>query len=119
MAAKKIASKAKKTKTPKKNVRGAAKKPAKPRFYATPNRLFAAAATSGGLPKGSYALIDSNTPGGIDTQVRIGTKGVCVFEGTLRDLVTAALGKQRIKVRVDGELIPSPAGAAPAATPSS
>ena len=113
MAAKKTASK--KTKTSKKPA--AAKKTAKPRFYATPNRLFTAA-LDGGLPKGSYVNIDSSTPGGIDTTVRIGTKSVCVYEGPLRDLVTAALGKQKLKVRVDGEAIPSPATPPPAAAPS-
>ena len=111
MAAKKTASK--KTKTAKK---APAKKGGKPRFYATPNRLFTAA-LDGGLPKGSYVNIDSTLPNGLDSTVRIGTKSACVFEGPLRDLVTAALGKQKLKVKVDGEAIPSPA-TPPAAAPS-
>ena len=108
MAAKKTASK----NTPKKNARGrggdTAKKSPKTRFYATPNRVFTAAGL-GELPKGTFVRLDSAAPGGLDTTVRIGTKRACVYEGSLRDLLTAALGKQRLKVKVDGELIPSPA----------
>ena len=112
MAAKKTASK--KTTSSKKSARKAPAKATKPRFYATANRLFAAS-LNGGLPKGSYVLVNPNTPGGINTQVRIGTQHVCVFEGTLLDLLTGSLGKQKLKVRTEGS-IPSPATPAPATT---
>lgn len=117
MAAKKTASK----KTPKTTARGAktAKRSAAPkkhRFYATPNRLFAAAATEGALPKGTYLNLPTEITG---MTVRVGTPNACVYEGPLSTLLNAALGKQGLKVKIAGPEIASFAvpPAAPA-TPS-
>ncbi len=126
MATKKTAKKSTKAKIAKKSAKGKAAKsvkaaPAKIPFFAKPGRLFGAA-TKGLLPKGSYANVVGPVPDLMtSTLIRVGTTKGCSFEGTLADLLTSALGTNKIKLKLSGAPIPSPAEPkvkAPAASPS-
>ncbi len=81
-----------------------AKKVAKVPFYGSPTRLFSAARDKR-LPR--CTVVSANGTDLSTIKVRAGTDKVCVFEGTLGDLLSAALGDKGLKVKAVA--IPDPA----------
>lgn len=87
-------------------------------FYAKVGRLFAAS-SSHELPRGSYARPVNSFAGDVlDQKVRVGTEKVCVFEGSLRDLLETALLRSGIKLKLDGAAIAMPAAPVVKASPA-